>query len=75
MAERAVLRLAVCHPSDVAMARKSVGLGLSSARRLVDQFELTSELGGGTTVTMMKWFDRSDDAMTSPRAKFRREST
>lgn len=32
-----------------------LGLGLSSARRLVDQFELVSEIGRGTTVTLKKW--------------------
>jgi serine/threonine-protein kinase RsbT len=32
-----------------------LGLGLPSARRLVDQFELVSEVGRGTTVTLKKW--------------------
>jgi serine/threonine-protein kinase RsbT len=32
-----------------------LGLGLSSARRLVDQFDLVSQLGRGTTVTLKKW--------------------
>jgi len=32
-----------------------LGLGLSGARRLVDEFEIVSELGKGTTVTMRKW--------------------
>jgi RNA polymerase sigma factor (sigma-70 family) len=31
------------------------GLGLSGARRLMDEFEITSEVGRGTTVTMTKW--------------------
>ena len=32
-----------------------LGLGLSGARRLVDEFELTSKPGGGTSVTVVKW--------------------
>jgi serine/threonine-protein kinase RsbT len=32
-----------------------LGLGLSGARRLVDEFELTSEPGGGTSVVVVKW--------------------
>lgn len=32
-----------------------LGLGLSGARRLVDEFEIVSEPGKGTTVTMRKW--------------------
>ena len=32
-----------------------LGLGLPGCRRLMDQFEITSELGRGTTVTMTKW--------------------
>lgn len=34
---------------------KSLGLGLPGARRLMDDFEITSEIGVGTTVTMHKW--------------------
>ncbi len=34
---------------------KSLGLGLPGARRLMDEFELASTVGEGTTVTMMKW--------------------
>jgi serine/threonine-protein kinase RsbT len=34
---------------------KSLGLGLSGARRLMDQFEIVSEVGVGTTITMSKW--------------------
>lgn len=34
---------------------KSLGLGLPGARRLMDEFEIASELGKGTTVTMRKW--------------------
>jgi serine/threonine-protein kinase RsbT len=33
----------------------SLGLGLPGARRLMDEFEIDSEPGAGTTVTMRKW--------------------
>jgi serine/threonine-protein kinase RsbT len=36
----------------------SLGFGLSGARRLVDQFEIVSGVGTGTTVTMTKWAPR-----------------
>jgi serine/threonine-protein kinase RsbT len=32
-----------------------LGLGLSGARRLVDEFELNSKPGAGTSVTVVKW--------------------
>jgi serine/threonine-protein kinase RsbT len=32
-----------------------LGLGLPGARRLMDEFEIISEVGKGTTVTMTKW--------------------
>jgi len=32
-----------------------LGLGLPGARRLMDDFEIESEVGKGTTVTMKKW--------------------
>jgi serine/threonine-protein kinase RsbT len=32
-----------------------LGLGLSGARRLVDEFELTSKPGRGTSVMVIKW--------------------
>lgn len=34
---------------------KGLGLGLPGARRLMDEFELRSEVGRGTTVVMIKW--------------------
>ena len=34
---------------------KSLGLGLPGARRLVSEFEIKSEVGTGTTVTVVKW--------------------
>jgi serine/threonine-protein kinase RsbT len=32
-----------------------LGLGLPGAKRLMDEFEIVSEVGKGTTVTMTKW--------------------
>jgi len=40
--------------------RGTLGLGLSSARRLMDEFAIESEPGKGTTVTMKKWGDDPD---------------
>ena len=34
---------------------KGLGIGLPGARRLMDEFEIASETGKGTTVTMKKW--------------------
>jgi serine/threonine-protein kinase RsbT len=34
---------------------QSLGLGLPGARRLMDEFELVTAPGAGTTVTMRKW--------------------
>lgn len=39
-----------------------LGLGLGSARRLMDEFRLRSEVGRGTTVTMRKWARQRYDA-------------
>jgi serine/threonine-protein kinase RsbT len=33
----------------------SLGLGLPGARRLVDEFEIRSDVGKGTTVILRKW--------------------
>ena len=33
----------------------SLGLGLPGTKRLMDEFEIVSEIGKGTTVTMKKW--------------------
>jgi serine/threonine-protein kinase RsbT len=33
----------------------SLGLGLPGAKRLMDEFEVDSRLGFGTTITMRKW--------------------
>ena len=34
---------------------KSLGLGLPGAKRLMDEFEIVSEVGKGTVITMRKW--------------------
>jgi len=34
---------------------KSLGLGLPGTRRLVSEFDIKSEVGKGTTVTVIKW--------------------
>lgn len=34
---------------------KSMGLGLSGSRRLVDEFTIESEPGRGTRITLIKW--------------------
>ncbi len=34
---------------------KSLGLGLPGAKRLVDDFEIVSDVGKGTTIKMRKW--------------------
>ncbi len=36
-------------------SNNSLGLGLPGARRLMDEFEIISEIGKGTVVTMKKW--------------------
>ena len=39
---------------------KGLGLGLPGARRLMDEFEIASQPGKGTTVTMKKWRVRDE---------------
>ncbi len=34
---------------------RSLGLGLPGARRLMDEFDIVSEVGKGTIITMRKW--------------------
>lgn len=34
---------------------QGLGIGLPGARRLMDDFEIVSEVGKGTTITMTKW--------------------
>ena len=36
---------------------KGLGLGLPGVRRLMDDFEINSLVGGGTTVTVKKWIE------------------
>ncbi len=42
---------------------RGLGLGLPGARRLMDEFEIVSRVGEGTTVTMKKW-NRTNDRTT-----------
>lgn len=37
---------------------KSLGLGLPGAKRLMDEFEIESEVGKGTLIRMIKWKQR-----------------
>jgi serine/threonine-protein kinase RsbT len=41
-------------------SKGGLGLGLPGARRLMDEFEVESEPGKGTTVTMRKWRVRDE---------------
>jgi serine/threonine-protein kinase RsbT len=34
---------------------RGMGMGLPGARRLMDDFDIVSEVGKGTTVSMTKW--------------------
>lgn len=34
---------------------RSLGMGLPGAKRLMDEFELSTAVGKGTTITMRKW--------------------
>lgn len=47
-----------CAMRDGFSTEQGLGLGLPGARRLVDEFEISSEEGRGTTVVLTKWFDR-----------------
>ena len=40
---------------DEFTGRSGLGLGLPGARRLMDEFDITSDADTGTTVTMKKW--------------------
>ena len=50
--------------------RSGLGLGLPGARRLMDEFDVTSDADNGTTVTMKKW--RLRDELESRREQHRR---
>ena len=41
-------------------SKGGLGLGLPGARRLMDEFEVESQAGKGTTVTMRKWRIRDE---------------
>lgn len=36
-------------------SRKGLGIGLPGTKRLMDEFEIRSKVGNGTTVIMKKW--------------------
>src|SRR5918997_1115477 len=59
---------------DGSSGRGSLGLGLPGARRLMDEFEIDSERGRGTTVTMKKWRVRDDLELLRERRERRDES-
>ena len=42
-----------------------LGIGLPGVRRLMDEFEIVSEVGKGTTVMMIKWVTCSVTSLTS----------
>jgi serine/threonine-protein kinase RsbT len=47
---------------------KSLGMGLPGTRRLMDEFQVVSEVGKGTTVTAKKWLRPSATRpLTGPR--------
>jgi serine/threonine-protein kinase RsbT len=41
--------------SDGYTSKKGLGLGLSGSKRLMDEFEIESAPGQGTTITVTKW--------------------
>jgi serine/threonine-protein kinase RsbT len=41
--------------------KDGLGLGLAGAQRLVDDFEIESNVGTGTTVTLRKWVSPQDE--------------
>lgn len=36
-------------------SKKGLGLGLSGSKRLMDEFDITPNTGGGTVITVTKW--------------------
>ena len=57
-------------------SRGGLGLGLPGARRLMDDFEVESTPGKGTTVTMRKWRDRDDlERLREKRRRLTREAS
>jgi anti-sigma regulatory factor (Ser/Thr protein kinase) len=53
-------------------SRGGLGLGLPGARRLMDEFEIETDVDRGTTVTMTKW--RQRDELERLRERRRRAS-
>ena len=49
------LRMPEMSGVDLLRRLNSLGVGLPGARRLVDEFELVSNVGVGTSVTLRKW--------------------
>ena len=45
---------------------QGLGLGLPGARRLMDDFEIVSAPGRGTTVTMSLWLKEGSSCLTKP---------
>jgi serine/threonine-protein kinase RsbT len=43
-----------------------LGLGLPGARRLMDKFTITSKVGNGTTISMIKWVHSDDSNKWKP---------
>ena len=52
-------------------SRDGLGLGLPGARRLMDDFEVQSERGHGTTITMTKWRLRDELELLRERRRHR----
>ena len=46
---------AVLEDGFASRGRLGLGLGLPGARRLMDEFEIDTEVGRGTRITMLKW--------------------
>jgi RNA polymerase sigma factor (sigma-70 family) len=44
-----------------------LGVGLPGARRLMDEFDVVTEAGRGTTITMTKWRSALDDSNDAPK--------
>ena len=51
-----------------------LGLGIPGARRLMDEFELESSPGAGTTVRMTKWRSRDELELLRDRRRQREQS-
>ncbi|MGE5571842.1 MAG: anti-sigma regulatory factor [Bacteroidota bacterium] len=45
---------------------KGLGLGLPGAKRMMDEFEIVSAVGKGTTITMRKWRRSHEDRPYRP---------